>query len=630
MANVKITDLDLDTAPASTDVLPFVDISSDETKKVTVEDLLESAGDGAVATPAFSFASDKDTGIYRPGADQLALVTGGTSRLFIDASGNTGIGTSSPQQFLHVHGTNGRIQITSTGTGSASGDGALFGYDGTNDLFINNRESTNFKVFTAGTQALTIDSSQRVGIGTSSPTVLLDLESTSPIIRLTDSDASGTPECQISGAGGDLILEADRDNEKSDSLIRFLVDGSDAMRINNNGNCGIGVSSPSTKLQLPNQSTIRFGDSGTAPKADISYSSTGFEFLDIKCQGTTNGYGNIRFFTNSTPSEAATIDSSGRLLVGTSSATHGSQATAEFQGSNSAYIFSLTNDTASDSDGHRFSYLAFTGKQSGGEKSILASVNGAHDGAADDTKGMLIFRTNSGSEGGTIPTERMRITNNGQILFHKTSGGMNLPGVVIEDYHTTRITTDSTGVDEVNLYLNRQSSDGALLKFFQANTEEGNISVNGTTVSYNGAHLSRWSQLPSGAERTDILRGTVLSNIDEMCEWGEEENEQLNRMQVSDVEGDKNVSGVFQGWDDDDDIYTNDFYCAMTGDFVIRIAQGTTVERGDLLMSAGDGTAKPQDDDIIRSKTIAKVTSTVVSETYPDGSYCVPCVLMAC
>ena len=68
----------------------------------------------------------------------------------------------------------------------------------------------------------------------------------------------------------------------------------------------------------------------------------------------------------------------------------------------------------------------------------------------------------------------------------------------------------------------------------------------------------------------------------------------------------------------------------MTGDFVIRIAQGTTVSRGDLLMSAGDGTAKPQDDDIIRSKTIAKVTSTVVSETYSDNSYCVPCVLMPC
>jgi hypothetical protein len=68
----------------------------------------------------------------------------------------------------------------------------------------------------------------------------------------------------------------------------------------------------------------------------------------------------------------------------------------------------------------------------------------------------------------------------------------------------------------------------------------------------------------------------------------------------------------------------------MTGDFIIRIGAGVTVERGDLLMSAGDGTAKPQDDDIIRSKTIAKVTSTNVSCTHPDGSYCVPCVLMAC
>jgi hypothetical protein len=107
-------------------------------------------------------------------------------------------------------------------------------------------------------------------------------------------------------------------------------------------------------------------------------------------------------------------------------------------------------------------------------------------------------------------------------------------------------------------------------------------------------------------------------------------NEQLNKTKISDVEGDKNVAGIFQGWDDDDDTWVNDYYLAMTGDFVIRIAAGTTVERGDLLMSAGDGTAKPQDDDIIRSKTIAKVTSTNVSCTYEDGSYCVPCVLMAC
>jgi hypothetical protein len=210
--------------------------------------------------------------------------------------------------------------------------------------------------------------------------------------------------------------------------------------------------------------------------------------------------------------------------------------------------------------------------------------------------------------------------------------------------------------------INRPPNDGTLIDFQQAQTSEGSISVSGTTVSYNGAHLSRWSQLPGNAQRTEILRGTVLSNIDEMCQWedqarpevlwkegedlpdgvsvgdvkepahpgGLQENEQLNCMKVSDLEGDPNVAGVFQAWDDDDDTYTDDFYCAMTGDFIIRIAEGVTVQRGDLLMSAGDGTAKPQDDDIIRSKTVAKVTSTHVTCTYDDGSYCVPCVLMAC
>ena len=120
-----------------------------------------------------------------------------------------------------------------------------------------------------------------------------------------------------------------------------------------------------------------------------------------------------------------------------------------------------------------------------------------------------------------------------------------------------------------------------------------------------------------------------MSNLDEMCEWGEEDNEQLNKTKISDVEGDKNIAGVFVATSSSED-GPLDFFVGMTGDMVIRIAEGVTVERGDLLMSAGDGTAKPQDDDIIRSKTIAKVTSTNVSCTYEDGSYCVPCVLMAC
>ena len=184
--------------------------------------------------------------------------------------------------------------------------------------------------------------------------------------------------------------------------------------------------------------------------------------------------------------------------------------------------------------------------------------------------------------------------------------------------------------------VNRGTSDGVLVFFHQDGVAEGNISVSGTTVSYNGGHLARYSQTESYIRIEGLLKGTVMSNLDKMAEWINPEtgepypNEQLNCMKISDVEGDINVAGVFVNWDDDDKEFTNDMNIAMTGDMIIRIAKGVIVEKGQLLMSAGDGTAKPQEDDIVRSKTIAKVTSNNVTCVYEDGSYCVPCVLMAC
>jgi len=242
----------------------------------------------------------------------------------------------------------------------------------------------------------------------------------------------------------------------------------------------------------------------------------------------------------------------------------------------------------------------------------------------------LSFKTNGNWTNGNA-VERMRIDSSGALLIGKTTTASSVQGINLDGNFGAGVFARNDGA---GLGVNRQNTDGSLVNFLQADNLEGTISVSGTTVSYNGGHLARWSQLADNTRDESIVKGTVMSNLDQMAEWTTdgvtEDNEQLNCMKVSDVEGDADVAGVFVNWDNDDDIYTNDMNIAMTGDMVIRIASGTTVARGDLLMSAGDGTAKPQGDDIVRSKTIAKVTSTHVSHTYDDGSYLVPCVLMAC
>jgi hypothetical protein len=244
--------------------------------------------------------------------------------------------------------------------------------------------------------------------------------------------------------------------------------------------------------------------------------------------------------------------------------------------------------------------------------------------------GGMVFATGAAAIGSQ--TERMRIDSSGNLLVgtaNTSPATANVTGLAVGP--AGRVQMSSTGGDP--LIVNRQE-DGDLVSLRSAGTEEGSISVSGTTVSYNGGHLSRWAQTTAPKDDT-LVKGTVLSNLDEMnvytdADGNPVENEQLNKVKVSDVEGDANVAGVFVNWYYDEQHNVDEINMAMTGDMIIRIAQGTAVQRGDLLMSAGDGTAKPQGDDIVRSKTVAKVTSTHVTCTYEDGSFCVPCVLMAC
>jgi hypothetical protein len=329
---------------------------------------------------------------------------------------------------------------------------------------------------------------------------------------------------------------------------------------------------------------------------------------------------------------------------------------------NTLYVDSTNNNVGIGTSSPSFTFGGGLEVQKAGYSTVKVNNSSASVAAElsayDATFGALLYTTTAhpisfGTSGGL----RMRIDSSGNLLHGTTALNIYDNSGSGGGFVSAANWNAMNGVNDAALYLNRVSSDGVLVYFFQDGTIEGNITVTGSTVSYNGGHLARWSQLTDGTKDEAIVKGTVMTNLDQMAVWSHdaseaqdavydedgnvvteaveakdaytEDNEQLNCMAVSSVEGDPNVAGVFVNWDNDDDRF-NDMNIAMTGDMVIRIAQGTTVARGDLLMSAGDGTAKPQGDDIVRSKTIAKVTSTHVSHTYDDGSYLVPCVLMAC
>jgi hypothetical protein len=118
---------------------------------------------GTAAAPSLAILADLDTGLFSPGANELAVATNGAGRLFVDASGRVGVNTPTPDVSLHVKSAGSSIvsEFEATTAGFSSIDlSNTAGYARLTSV------AGNLVLSPAGTERLRITSAGLVGIGT--------------------------------------------------------------------------------------------------------------------------------------------------------------------------------------------------------------------------------------------------------------------------------------------------------------------------------------------------------------------------------------------------------------------------------------------------------------------------------
>jgi hypothetical protein len=287
------------------------------------------AGSSAYIQFSESAVSDKWSFGVSPGDNSLIYKTGanftGSEKLRITSAGLVGIGTSSPATTLEVSSTFSKIRITDNDNVSAGncslewafsgGRNGYMGYGASNDLYIWQELNNKIRFGTNATDALTIDSSQRVGIGTTVPESDLHiLKSAATPGIILERTTSATAKYKIAAVSGALTFED-------------LAAAQERARIDSSGRLGIGTSSPGN--YHPSYRNLVVGSTSTDSGVTIFSSTTGTGGL-IFADGTsandrirssiTYSHANdlLNFSVNSGQS-ALVIDSSRRVGIGTAS-----------------------------------------------------------------------------------------------------------------------------------------------------------------------------------------------------------------------------------------------------------------------------------------------------------------------
>ena len=136
--------------------------------------ILVAAGIEAVSEGDFSASSNATSLVFKTGASEAAA-----EKFRVTSAGNVGIGTSSPSRKLDIEDTS--ANPVASLVSSTSGTPSIFFGDTDNDArgrIEYENSNDKMRIYSAGSNRVSIDSSGFVGIGTNSPTATLDVNGT--------------------------------------------------------------------------------------------------------------------------------------------------------------------------------------------------------------------------------------------------------------------------------------------------------------------------------------------------------------------------------------------------------------------------------------------------------------------
>jgi len=478
---------------------------------------------GTAAAPSVSVGTTTN-GLFSSGANEVAISTGGSGRLFINSTGNVlleNITSIDPNFLLQSNASS--TGIKGIGVNNNGGYGVYLTYDNTarygGGAAVRNIANSPLIFETNNTERVRISATGLVGIGSSTPGAILDVAPDANRNLQVQGKSGTTYGLELkngtANVGGEFHITA-----ASSGGVVFNRGTTEMARLNQNG-LGIGTTTPQNLFVISNGGAngLEFNpttESGTANYV-ISYNRTAAAYRDLRFDAAAT-----RFEIGG--NEAARIDSSRRLLVGTSSTSAITSQVIQGNSGNTAgnALLTLARGTNAPASGNSLGAISFSDSNHGQSALISADRDGGTWTSGSSQPSRLVFSTTA--DGASSPTEAMRITSGQNVRIGTTaegsgfsSGRLRLVGNTggINSFYAEQSTAGGY------CYISNAVSNGGTfyhINFFEAGTARGSITSNGSATAYNTSSDYRLKEniapMEGATERLLSLKPSRFNFID--------------------------------------------------------------------------------------------------------------------